>query len=306
MPITLVTLVTFIAVAGIVLSLVNAVAAESPLTQRLRQLVDAPTSTAAPAQRRAQHGLVSQALAGIGKYGLDGDRSLSSRLSFAGIRSAHAPALFLGIRTLISVGPALLVVVPAVSSGNPLGRTFMIAAAVFLAGHLLMNFFLRRRIQERTGKITRALPDALDLTVVCLEAGLGLNATIGRVGEERAETNDTLGDELAQVSLELRNGRSRADALRALGDRNGVDDLKSLVGLIIQSDRLGASMARTLRMHADLLRTKRRQRAEEAARKLPVKMLFPLAFLILPVLFVVTTGPALLKLGELGTIMRKG
>jgi len=306
MPITLVTFATFIAVAGIVLSLVNAVAAESPLTQRLRQLVDAPTSTAAPAQRRAQHGLVSQALAGIGKYGLDGDRSLSSRLSFAGIRSAHAPALFLGIRTLISVGPALLVVVPAVSSGHPLGRTVMIAAAVFLAGHLLMNFFLRRRIQERTGKITRALPDALDLTVVCLEAGLGLNATIGRVGEERAEMNDTLGDELAQVALELRNGRSRADALRALGDRNGVDDLKSLVGLIIQSDRLGASMARTLRMHADLLRTKRRQRAEEAARKLPVKMLFPLAFLILPVLFVVTTGPALLKLGELGTIMRKG
>jgi tight adherence protein C len=307
MPITLVTLVTFIAVAGVVLSLVKTFAAESPLTQRLRGLVDAPTRTEAQqAQRRAQHGLVSQALAGIGRYGLGGDRSLSSRLSFAGLRGAHAPALFLGIRTLISVGPALLVVVPAVSSGNPLGRTFMIAVAVFLAGHLMMNLFLRRRIQERTGKITRALPDALDLMVVCLEAGLGLNATIGRVGEERAETKDLLGDEFAQVALELRNGRSRADALRALGDRNGVDDLKSLVGLIIQSDRLGASMARTLRTHADLLRTKRRQRAEEAARKLPVKMLFPLAFLILPVLFVVTTGPALLKLGELGTIMRKG
>jgi tight adherence protein C len=306
MPITLVTLVTFIAVAGIVLSLVNTFAAESPLRQRLRRLVDAPTGTEAPAQRRAQHGRVSQAVAGIGRYGLGGDRSLSSRLSFAGIRSAHAPALFLGIRTLISVGPALLVVVPAVSSGNPLGRTFMIAGVVFLAGHLTMNLFLRRRIQERTGKITRALPDALDLTVVCLEAGLGLNATIGRVGEERAEAKDILGDEFAQVALELRNGRSRADALRGLADRNGVDDLKSLVGLIIQSDRLGASMAKTLRTHADLLRTKRRQRAEEAARKLPVKMLFPLAFLILPVLFVVTTGPALLKLGELGTIMRKG
>jgi tight adherence protein C len=197
-------------------------------------------------------------------------------------------------------------VVPAVSSGNPLGRTFMIAGAVFLLGHLATNFFLRRRIQERTGKLTRALPDALDLMVVCLEAGLGLNATIGRVGEERAEAKDILGDEFAQVALELRNGRSRADALRSLGDRNGVDDLKSLVGLIIQSDRLGASMARTLRTHADLLRTKRRQRAEEAARKLPVKMLFPLAFLILPVLFVVTTGPALLKLGELATIMKKG
>jgi tight adherence protein C len=306
MPITLVTIVTFIAVAGIVLSLFRAIASESPVTQRLRGLVDAPARTEAAKKSRAQHGLVNQALTGIGRYGLGGDRSLASRLSFAGIRSAHAPALFLGIRTLISVVPALLVIVPAVSSGNPLGRSFMIAGAVFLLGHLMMNFFLKRRIQERTGKITRALPDALDLMVVCLEAGLGLNATIGRVGEERAEAKDILGDEFAQVALELRNGRSRADALRSLGDRNGVDDLKSLVGLIIQSDRLGASMARTLRTHADLLRTKRRQRAEEAARKLPVKMLFPLAFLILPVLFVVTTGPALLKLGELGAILKKG
>ena len=304
MSITLVTLVTFIAVAAIVLSLFKAVTAESPVAQRLRGLGDAPRRTEAATKR--QHGLVSQALTGIGRYGLGGERSLASRLSFAGIRSGHAPALFLGIRTLISVGPALVVIVPAVSSGNPLGRSFMIAGAVFLLGHLMMNFFLRRRIQERTGQITRSLPDALDLMVTCLEAGLGLNATIGRVGEERAEAKDILGDEFAQVALELRNGRSRADALRSLGDRNGVDDLKALVGLIIQSDRLGASMAKTLRTHADLLRTKRRQRAEEAARKLPVKMLFPLAFLILPVLFVVTTGPALLKLGELGAILKKG
>jgi tight adherence protein C len=306
MPITLVTLATFIAVAGIVLSLFKAFTAESPVTQRLRGLVDARTRTEAVTKSRAQHGLVSQALTGIGRYGLGGERSLASRLSFAGIRSAHAPALFLGIRTLISVGPALLVIVSAISSGNPLGRTFMTAGAIFFLGHLMMNFFLRRRIQERTGKITRSLPDALDLMVTCLEAGLGLNATIGRVGEERAEAKDILGDEFAQVALELRNGRSRADALRSLGDRNGVDDLKALVGLIIQSDRLGASMAKTLRTHADLLRTKRRQRAEEAARKLPVKMLFPLAFLILPVLFVVTTGPAMLKLGELGAILHKG
>jgi tight adherence protein C len=305
MPITLITFTTFVAVAGIVLALFNAFTAESPVAQRVRGLIEKTTRTDTPAQGRAQHGLLSQALAGIG-HGLGGERSLSSRLSFAGLRGARTPALFLGIRTLISVGPALLVIVPAVSSGNPLGRTFMIAGAVFLFGHLMMNFFLRRRIEERTGKITRALPDALDLIVVCLEAGLGLNATIGRVSEERAEKKDVLGDEFTQVAIEVRNGRSRSDALRALGDRNGVDDLKSLVGLIIQSDRLGASMAKTLRTHADLLRTKRRQRAEEAARKLPVKMLFPLAFLILPVLFVVTTGPALLKLGELGAILHRG
>ena len=113
-------------------------------------------------------------------------------------------------------------------------------------------------------EITIGLPDSLDLMVVCLEAGLGLNATIARVGEERSQLIDALGEEFSFVSLELREGRSREDALRALGDRNGVEDLKSLAGLIIQSDRLGASMAKTLRSHADVLRTKRRQRAEEA------------------------------------------
>ena len=130
-----------------------------------------------------------------------------------------------------------------------------------------------------------------------------MNATIARVGEERANLNDPLGKEFALVSFELRSGRTREDALRGLGDRNGVEDLKALAGLIIQSDRLGASMAQTLRAHADLLRTKRRQRAEEAARKLPIKMLFPLAFFILPALFIVIGGPAILRIQDLVTIL---
>ncbi len=107
-------------------------------------------------------------------------------------------------------------------------------------------------------------------------------------------------------ALELRSGRSREESLRALGNRNGVDDLKALVGLIIQSDRLGASMAKTLRVHADLLRTKRRQRAEEAARKLPIKMLVPLALFILPALFVATVGPAVLAIKEMFKIITRG
>jgi tight adherence protein C len=132
--------------------------------------------------------------------------------------------------------------------------------------------------------------------VVCLEAGLGLNATIGRVGEERAAMNDPLGTEFGIVARELREGRAREDALRGLSERNGVDDLKSLTALIIQSDRLGASMAKTLRSHADVLRTKRRQRAEEHARRLPIKMLFPLGFCLLPALLLIVIGPAWIKL----------
>jgi tight adherence protein C len=115
--------------------------------------------------------------------------------------------------------------------------------------------------------------------------------------------DDPLGKEFNQVAFEMRGGRSREDALRALGARNGSDDLKALAALIIQSDRLGASMAQTLRSHADLLRTKRRQRAEEASRRLPIKMLFPLALFILPALFIVTTGPAILILRDLTKVM---
>jgi tight adherence protein C len=203
--------------------------------------------------------------------------------------------LFLGVRTIASFGPALLVLVGRVSGGKPLGATLVVGTITWAYGHVLVNYWLKRRTRRRVHQIAIALPDCLDLMVVCLEAGLGLNATIARLGEERSLIDDALGREFAQVALELREGRSRDESLRALGDRNGVEDLKSLAALIVQSDRLGASLARTLRAHADVLRTKRRQRAEEAARKLPVKMLFPLAVLILPPLFVATAGPAILR-----------
>jgi tight adherence protein C len=207
------------------------------------------------------------------------------------------------VRTVFSFGPALLVLVGRISGGKPLGPTLAVAAITWAYGHVLVNYWLKRRTRRRTHQITIALPDCLDLMVVCLEAGLGLNATIARLGEERSLMDDALGQEFGQVAVELREGRSRDESLRALGERNGVEDLKSLAALIVQSDKLGASMARTLRAHADVLRTKRRQRAEEAARKLPVKMLFPLALLILPPLFVATAGPAILKFREVMRIV---
>jgi tight adherence protein C len=177
------------------------------------------------------------------------------------------------------------------------------AVLVWAWGHVVLNLWLRAKGARRMREIMNALPDTLDLMVTCLESGLGLNATIARIGEERANMLDPLGREFSQVSFELRSGRTREDALRGLGDRNGVEDLKALAGLVIQSDRLGASMAQTLRSHADLLRTKRRQRAEEAARKLPIKMLFPLAFFILPALFIVVGGPAILRISDLITMV---
>jgi tight adherence protein C len=309
MALMLITVGAFVVVSLIVLAFSYTVTAESPVEQRLRAL--APVRAARAADRSAAErgpSLLRRGLSALGQFsaGGGGESALSQRLSAAGFRSQNATAVFLGTRTLLTFGPALAILVPQVSAGKPLGRTLAVAAWVWGVGHVLVNMTLRRRAAARVRRITEELPDALDLMIVCLEAGLGLNPTFARVGEERAKLKDPLGQELAQVSLELRTGRSREESLRALGNRNGVEDLKALAGLIIQSDRLGASMAGTLRAHADLLRTKRRQRAEEAARKLPIKMLLPLAGFILPPLLIVTIGPALLTIKALFRTIAKG
>jgi len=291
---------TFMIIVGMVLSGYYLLATESEATQRLRAMVPHLVTQ----QRTKRSGLrlpfISAILSTVGQYGLGSDDgTLRQALSIAGFRGRNGALLFVGARTILSVGPAIAFLAMNVASDRPMGRAILMTIGVFVYAHVLVNYWLKRRGRNRMRAITIGLPDSLDLMVVCLEAGLGLNATIARVGEERSAMNDALGQEFALVSLELREGRSREDSLRALGERNGVEDLKSLSALIIQSDRLGASMAKTLRSHADVLRTKRRQRAEEAARKLPIKMLFPLALLILPPLFVMTCGPAMLKLKDL-------
>lgn len=309
MVLMFITAATFVILSAIILSVYYAVTAESLVEQRLKTM--APERATATWRQRGsaadQPGLARRTLANVGRYSVGGSESyLTQTLSAAGIRGASATALFLGTRTILSFGPALLVLVSQVSAGEPVGRAVGMAALVWGCGHVAVNTWLRRRARRRMRHIMEALPDCLDLMVVCLEAGLGLNPTIARVGEERASLNDPLGKEFAQVALELRSGRTREESLRALGNRNGVDDLKVLMGLIVQSDRLGASMAKTLRAHADLLRTKRRQRAEEMARKLPIKMLFPLAMLILPALLIATMGPAALSLNEMFKTLRRG
>ena len=291
---------TFMIIVGMVLSGYYLLATESEATQRLRAMVPHLVAAQKTKKRGVRLPFVSSLLATIGQYGLGSDDgTLGQALSVAGFRGRGGAALFVGARTVLSVGPALAFLMMNVWKDRPLGRAILLALCVFVFMHVFVNYWLKRRGRNRTRAITIALPDSLDLMVVCLEAGLGLNATIARVGEERSAMKDALGEEFALVAFELREGRSREESLRALGERNGVEDLKSLSALIIQSDRLGASMAKTLRSHADVLRTKRHQRAEEAARKLPIKMLFPLALLILPPLFVMTTGPAMLKLKDL-------
>ena len=299
----LMTLTAFVAVTGILITGYYALTAKAPVTRRLEEI--ARGDLAQPERpAKPSRGPVKSALMALAPYGFGGgDSSLADTLSFAGLRGPSTMTLFVGARTLISLGPALFVLVMALIAGKPLGATMLRAVLIWVVLHVIVTQQLKARAKRRIGSITRGMPDSLDLMVVCLEAGLGLNATIARVGDERSNMKDALGQEFAQVSMEMRGGRSREEALRALGSRNGADDLKALAALIIQSDRLGASMAQTLRSHADLLRTKRRQRAEEAARKLPIKMLLPLALFILPALFVVTAGPAIIILRDFMTVM---
>ncbi len=293
----------FLAITLMVVAAQGAVAAPAPTSERLKQMLPQAASKVKPRKTSDQSGLAKllEIFGGVG-FG-QGDKSVAQRLSAAGMRSRNAMPTFLGARTLLSFGPALFIVIPRISSGKPLGDTLWWAVGSVAIGHVLPNYWLKSRAQARIMQITRALPDALDLMVVCLEAGLGLNATISRVADERNSMDDPLGREFKQVAFEVRSGRPREDALRALGARNGVDDLKSLTAIMVQSERLGASMGNTLRVHADLVRTRRRQRAEEAARKLPIKVLFPLATMLLPALFVLVLGPAFLQLKVLIKLM---
>jgi tight adherence protein C len=162
-------------------------------------------------------------------------------------------------------------------------------------GFFIPRFFLKRMIKQRQHRIRIALPDALDLTVICVEAGLALDQALLRVGQDLHHAHPDLSDEFHLVNLEMRAGKPRVEALRNLVDRTGVDDVRALVGTLIQTDRFGTSIAQALRVHSDSLRTARRQRAEEQAAKTTIKMVPPLViFILVPFLFV-TIGPALIQ-----------
>ena len=298
----IVTVACFAMINAFVLLTFYVATSESPVAARLRGLTVPPAVAAARARRDAvaqRPGFLSTVLTTLGQFAFRrNEKSLSHLLQTAGLRTANAMPIFLGARTLVSLGPAFLILLPQLSSGEELGGTIWKVVGAWAAGHFGANYWLKQKSQTRIRMITESLPDTLDLLVVCLEAGLGLNQAIARVGHERAEMRDPLGDELRQVTGELKGGKSREESLHDLGVRNGVEDLKSLTAMIIQSQKLGASLGQTLRAHADLLRTKRRQRAEEAARKLPIKMLIPLACFLLPPLFIVIIGPAFLKFGD--------
>jgi tight adherence protein C len=215
---------------------------------------------------------------------------LRLRLVQAGYRRDEAMTIFFGIRVVFA-----LFLFALFSTSILMKPNMMLALGGLALGYILPGIILARLAKRRIHRIRLSLADALDLMVVSVEAGLGLDQAIQRVGQELAFAYPDLSDELRLVNLELRAGKARAEALRNLADRSGVDDLNSLVTMLIQTDKFGTSVAQSLRVYSETLRTKRRQRAEEAAAKTGVKMVFPLVFCIFPAIWVVTIGPAAIK-----------
>jgi tight adherence protein C len=186
----------------------------------------------------------------------------------------------------------------ALVSGVARDNAFFVYAMALGLGFLAPDFWLGRRISARQTRIRLGLPDVLDLLVICIEAGLSMDQATFRTSEELRSAHPAICDELGIVVLEQRAGRPRADAWRQFAERTRVDSVKNLVSVLVQSEQLGTSVAKTLRVHSDTMRTQRRQRVEEQAAKTTIKLVFPLVFFIFPSLFLVTLGPAVIIMSE--------
>src|SRR3984885_15019723 len=219
---------------------------------------------------------------------------VQERLIRAGFREDSALKFFYGAKGIV---PIILIVI-AMVTGFARQNPFFIYIACAGFGFLAPDFWLGRKIKNRQTKIRRGLRDVLDMLVICVEAGLSLDQATARTAEELKQSQPVLSDELTVVALEQRAGSVRADAWKHLADRTGIDVIRNLVSMLVQSEQFGTSIAKTLRVHSDTLRTKRVQEVEEKAAKLSVKLLFPLVLFIFPSLFVVVLGPAVILMAD--------
>ncbi|UCF79873.1 MAG: type II secretion system F family protein [Candidatus Eiseniibacteriota bacterium] len=228
-------------------------------------------------------------------------------LTFAGYRRENALRVYRGAKIFLAMVFFFLYIPVGAWLGQSSAGVLQVGAIVAIVGYIVPDYWLRYAAQRRQKNIVRHLPDALDLMVVCVEAGLGLDAALSRVASEMNLASPALSSEFLQVTQETKAGKPRAQALRDLTTRTGVEDLSSLVAMLVQTDRLGTSVAQALRVHADSVRTRRRQRAEEAAAKTTVKLVFPLVLCIFPALLVVLLGPAVIQIiRAVAQVLEKG
>ena len=295
----LVIAVTFLATLVVVMSVAYGFShGASGTVGRLDKLWTSPKIQELPQGfRKRQFERAEQFLSGIGKLIPDSSAAKAPRLERmlirAGYRRPQAVMSFRGAKLLLILVSLGVVFFTGVYVERPYLFLFALGFGV-----IAPDFWLSHKVRRRQHRLRLSLPDALDLLVICVEAGLGLDQAILRVAEELGHVHPELSEEMRLVNLEMRLGRTRIEALRALSSRTGVDDIKALVAMLVQTERFGTSVAQSLRVHSDTLRIKRRQRAEEQAAKAPVKMVPVLVFFIFPALLVVILGPAVIALSR--------
>jgi tight adherence protein C len=298
-------LATFLAALSVTLLVLGVGALASPqprvVRQRLRGVRAAGDDGDSRSDRSDMREKIEVILASVGERitrQKANRESLNVLLQRAGYLGSNAQPIYYASRVALTFGLGLSVGALASLLGWVPGLVILAAGGMALLGWVLPRVYISRRAAARSKEIQKALPDALDLMVVCVESGMGLNQALVHVSEEIGPVSRAMRAELALVNLEIRTGTPRDEALLHFADRTDLSDVRSLVAMLIQTDRFGTSIARSLRLHAETMRTKRRQRAEEAAAKTTIKLVFPLVLFIFPAMFVVILGPALLHIIE--------
>ncbi len=292
------------AVVSVVLALYNFVV-DNALKKRLTNIVRqgrAPVDTSL--SRTAGTHKVASVISILSKLSLpaEGWQSSSVQIKFlqAGIHHKNAPQYYFAIKTLLTlVLPVVLALFLHFTQPNlPIARTLFLVLLTATAGNYLPAILLRYITKKRIKRLRNSLPDMIDLMVICTESGMGIDAAIARISHEMVRNNPDLAQEFYLSALEMRAGANRTEALRNLALRTSLEDLEDLVSLIVQSDKFGTSLATSLRVQSDMMRSRRTQRAEELAAKIPVKMTVPLILFIFPALLLVLLGPAIIQVME--------
>ncbi len=291
------------AVASVVLALYNLVidnALKKRLTKVVRQGWSPPIVTSR--SRRANPKKVATVINILSKLSLpeDGWQSSSVSIKFlqAGIRNKNAPHYYFAIKTLLTVllPVAMALFLYFTQSNIPFAQAMLLVLLAAAAGYYLPELLLRFITKRRIKRMRNSLPYMIDLMVICTESGMGIDAAIARISREMASANPDISQEFYLLALEMRAGATRIEALRNLALRSHLEELEDLVSMLVQAEKFGTSLAKALRVHSEMMRLRRTQRAEEFAAKIPVKMLLPLILFIFPTLMIVLLGPAIIQM----------
>src|ERR671911_535339 len=296
----IIVILTALTVALFALTLVQLRPNRSGVTARLDEMhPDATTEIEARRRRQAKSERLMGVLSALGQQVGSGRKDATAVRLFlvqAGYSDPNAVPVYWATRVSLALGLATLGILGLPVLGAASGQMLMGVAYLGVMGWIGPAFYVRRRLKARQKEVQLALADMLDMLVVCVEAGLGLNQALVRVADEIEHVSPVMSEQLALVNLEMRAGTPREEALKNLAERTGLADIRSLVSMMVQTDRFGTSVADALRVHSETMRTKRRQRAEEAAAKTTIKLVFPLVLFVFPAMFVVVIGPSALAI----------